>query len=148
MTETVRLAKAGFDVVNIRAKKVSSSFVNALRVRNKGTKKTSQDTTTPVTKITDKKKYAIKFVVTGVLSSDTESPNLTAQQKFDELVNMSSGDLGMIFKKGDLRLYYRDNYYDGSIENLKIDDVALRKETSSGIQRYDITFTFVYGTVK
>jgi len=148
MTETVRLSKSGFNDVAIRATGVSISFNNALRVQNKGSKKATQDTAAPITKITDKKKYAIKLVVKGVLSQDEDTPNMSPTDKVDTISSLNPSSLGMIFKQGSIRLYYRDHLYLGSIESLKIDDNAVRLEDSSGVQRYNIQFTFIYGTVK
>lgn len=147
MAQATIFRKLGLADIYIASATITEDLQNKLNKRPKGKKKSAQ-TALPNTKITDKKKILWSLTCTGFLISDSDANYPTAQNKYDAL--MASSPLGMLFTSGEMTFIHRSREYSGAIEKIKIsEDVSKRKDNSSGgVEKFGITFTFTVGTVK
>lgn len=147
MADASIFRKLGLDDIYVASVTITESLQNKLNKKPKGKKKVSQ-IALPDTKITDKKKISWSITGTGFLTADTYSVYSTAQAKYDAL--MSSSPLGMLFTSGDMTFIHRSREYTGAIEKITIrEDAGKRGDVSGGgVDKFEINFTFVVGTIK
>ena len=147
MADASIFRKLGLDDIYVASVSITEDLQNKLNKRPKGKRKTSQ-TAVPNTKITDTKKISWSITGPGFLKKDDYSSYQTAQTKYDAL--MGSSPLGMLFTSGDMTFIHRSREYTGAIEKITLrEDSSKRGDISGGgVDKFEITFTFVVGTVK